>query len=234
MFNQLETWQTERLGKFTASEISKLLVKGKGGDYFGQTAKTYIRLKAAEILTLEPNNGGRANSFAMEWGNSHEYEAVARFEKETGISVEYFGGGNPKFFEFSNFSGGSPDGIIKDHAIIEVKCPFNSAEHLEHLLFSTADDIKDYVPEYYWQMIANMLFTGLNKAYFISYDPRYADENLQIKVVEFDKNKEDIELLKERILEAEKQLSVLVKLVRNELNVMVAEYDTETQSTIIK
>lgn len=215
MFDQQNEWMMQRCGKFTASEIHKLLVKGKGGDYFGVGAKTYIRMKAAEILTLEPNNGGRVNGPAMEWGNAHEHEAIERFIKDRKIEVIYYGRSNPKFFEYSNFSGGSPDGVTTD-AIIEIKCPYNSAEHLEHLLFNNEEDIKDYCPEFYWQMTANMLFTGMNKAIFISYDPRYADESLQLKVLEFEANQADILTLKERIVEAEKQLGLLVKIVRSE------------------
>lgn len=220
MFEQQESWMMKRCGKFTASEIFKLLVKGKGGEYFGVGAKTYIRLKAAEILTLEPNNGGRINGYAMEWGNAHEHEAIERFIKDTGTKADYFGGANPKFFEYSNFSGGSPDALT-DEAVIEIKCPYNSAEHLEHLMFNDEEDIKAYVPEYYWQITANMLFTDRNKAIFISYDPRFADENLQIKVVEFEANQADILLLKERIVEAEKQLGLLVKLVRSEFEELI-------------
>ena len=219
MFDQINNWMQERCGKFTASEIHKLLVKGKGGEYFGQSAKTYIRTKVAEILTLEINNGGRINGYALEWGNSHEHEAVQRFTKDTGIDVEYYGGANPKFYEYSNFSGGSPDGVAENGAIIEIKCPYNSGEHIEHYLLSDAEDLKAYAPEYYWQITANMLFTGLTKAYFISYDPRFADDHLQLKVLEFDANEDDTNLLKERIAEGEKQLALLIELVRGEVAV---------------
>lgn len=214
MFEEIKEWEMERCGKFTASEIHKLLVKGKGGEYFGKGALTYIRLKAAEILTLVPNNGGRVNIAALEWGNAHEYEAVERFKKETGLNVEYYGGGNPKFFSYTEFSGSSPDAIVPGNAIIEVKCPMNSGEHLEHLLLNTAEDLKDYYPECYWQMVMNMICVGVRSGYFVSYDERYIDKKLQIKILRFDIDEEDEARLKETIAEAEKQLSVLVDLVR--------------------
>lgn len=234
MFDQLQQWELDRCGKFTASEIHKLLVKGKGGDYFGQGATTYIRLKAAEILTMEPNNGGRINGYALEWGNSHEYEAVARFENETALKVNYFGGGNPKFFEYSPLSGGSPDGMIKDTAIIEVKCPYNSAEHLEHLFIADAEGLKGYYPECYWQMIFNMICTGTKGGYFISYDPRFAVDAMQIKIVPVPLREDDAELIKERLGEAEKQLKVLLQLVNENQSIILAEYDKDLQATIIQ
>lgn len=212
MFDQFHEWEMERCGKLTASEIHKLLVKGKA-EYFGVSAKSYIRMKVAELLTLIPNNGGRVNIAALEWGNAHEYEAVKRFEKETGKQVEYYGGGNPKFFAYTEFSGGSPDGITDD-GIIEVKCPMNSGEHIEHLLLNDAEDLKGYYPECYWQMIFNMICTGTSAGYFISYDDRFINEALQVKILRIELNPDDEMRLKEAIAEAEKQLSVYVELVK--------------------
>lgn len=217
MFDQQQQWMMERCGKFTASEIHKLMVPGKSKNYFGDAAESYIRNKAAEVLTMEINNGGRLNTYAMEWGNAHEYEAVRRFEEDYKLPVEYFGGANPKFYEYSSFSGGSPDGFAGEDAIIEVKCPFNSSEHLSHLLLNDEIDIKSYCKEYYWQMVFNMICTNTNQAYFISYDPRFADEKLQLKVIDFKIPEYDAALIKERVNEAEKTLSVLINLVRNEI-----------------
>ena len=213
LFEKQNDWLHLRIGKITASECWKLFEKGRGSEYFGKQAKTYIRNKAAEVLTLEIVNGGRSNMPAMEYGLANEFEAVQRFEKEKGLSVEYFGAANPKFFEYDDFSGGSPDGLLPD-AIIEVKCPFNSGEHLAHLELETPEDLKDYAPEYYWQMTMNMLVCKKQKGWFISYDPRFADEKLQIKIIEVPRIETDIELLKERILEAEKQMNLIVGTLR--------------------
>ena len=214
MFNNFREWEMERCGKFTASEIYKLISKGRNtNDYFSKEGQTYIRQKAAEILTMELSNGGRSNMPAMEWGNANEFDAVERFKKETVLDVEYFGGANPKFFERTPFSGGSPDGIGEDF-IIEVKCPFNSGEHLTHLMLDDVFALKDYYPEAYWQMMFNMIVTGKPKAYFISFDPRYADELLQIKIISFELQIGDDALLIERLNEAEKQLADLITKAR--------------------
>lgn len=214
MFEQYKEWETDRLGKITASEIWKIMEKGRGGEYFGKGAQTYIRQKAAEILTLEPVNGGRVNINALEWGNANENDAIEEFKKRLKINVTAYGGQSPKFFEYTPFCGGSPDGITEHGEVIEVKCPFNSAEHIQHLLLTDWQELKSYAPEYYWQITANMLFTGSTAAYFISYDYRFADEHLRLKTIDFDLQQEDVELLKERIAEAEKQLSMLIELIR--------------------
>lgn len=215
MFDQYNEWITDRLGKFTASDIWKLMEKGRGAEYFGKGAKTYIRQKAAEILTQEPVNGGRLNTAAMEWGSAHEHEAVQVFQEATGLMVAYFGGAEPKFFDYTNFSGGSPDGLVGDNKVAEIKCPYNSGEHVEHLLLSSGEDLKDYYPEAYWQILFNMLCTDSEGGYFISYDPRFAEEPLRLKVIEIEKDEADLLLLKERVTEAEKQLAVMVGMVRD-------------------
>lgn len=213
MFEQQQQWIEQRCGKFTASEIHKLMEKGRSSNYFGKGAMSYIQMKAAEILTLEPNNGGRLNTNAMEWGNAHEHEAVKEYERVNKCSVTYYGAANPKFFQYTEFSGGSPDGMVNGNKIIEIKCPYNSSEHISHLMLFSADDLKGYAPEYYWQMVANMVFTGSKFATFISYDPRFVYEKLRLKTIDFDLLPGDEEILKERIAEAEKQLSMIINLI---------------------
>lgn len=220
MFEELAQWQKDRLGKITASEIWKIMVRGKAKDaYFGDTALKYIRQKVSEILTCEPNNGGRNNFSAMEWGNSHENEAVYKIMQYTGFEIEYYGVGAPKFFEYSNFSGGSPDGLTKD-AVIEIKCPFNSAEHYEHYLFENQDDVKSYNPAYYWQVLANMIFTNRKFGYLCSYDPRYAQEEYQLKIVQFEMTEAIESEIKERISEAEKQMKLSIDLMKDSAELM--------------
>ena len=43
-------WIQERLGRFTASEIHKLIPSGKGGNVFSETGKTYILDKDIEVI----------------------------------------------------------------------------------------------------------------------------------------------------------------------------------------
>ena len=173
MFEQYDDWQRDRLGKITASECSKLMSKGRAKDkYFSEQGESYIMQKAAEILTCEPNNGGRANTDSMEWGNSHEQEAFEAWQKASGKTATYYGGGNPKFFSHSDFFGGSPDAIGSDF-ILEIKCPFNSAIHCEHLMLDSGEALKAEKPNYYWQIVANCYIHNLPRGVFVSYDPRF-------------------------------------------------------------
>lgn len=215
---QYAEWMQMKCGKFSGSEISDLLVEGKKKDeYFGVAGHSYIRKKLAEILTgiVVEINGVPA----MEYGNSLELDGCTAFEKHVGLKVSYMGKVNPKFFQWSDYSGSSPDGLIEaENAIIEIKCPYNSAEHVRHLFLDSADDLKIERKDYYAQLMMNLLCTGKKKAYFVSYDPRISIASLRLKILIVYRDEPFIENLKERISEAEKYLKVLyASLNENEL-----------------
>lgn len=162
MDQRTDSWHDVRLGRFTASEISKLVSK-KG--QFTQTAMTYIFEKAAEVITGERKV--EVSSRATEWGV--EFEPVARkeFEEANGLTVQLTG-----FHPYGDHAGGSPDGLVLNSHIIEIKCPYVTANHLKYCMMKQSMDLLDIAPEYFYQMQANMLFTGRDHGYFISFDPR--------------------------------------------------------------
>jgi hypothetical protein len=191
--------------------------KGRSKDkYFGDGAMTYIEQKAAELLTNLPVNGPYEGITAMEWGVAQEPEAVAEFEKRYNVKVEYFGKANPLFFPWGEYAGGSPDAMIDSTTGIEIKCPYNSGEHLRHLLLDSANELALDIPKYYWQCIANMLFTGAKHWIFLSYDPRFPIAEYQMKILDIPYHSDHIEELKERIARAEQVLGDIVqRLMKN-------------------
>ena len=200
-----EDWLRDRCGMFTSSPISKLMQKGRGSDW-GQAAETMIAEKLAERLTGVPIASG--GSAATEWGNDYESEAIGHYIRQTGIQVEYHG---QMFVKFSEIAGGSPDGFIGDDGLIEVKCPYNSGNHIKTMLF---DEIKK---EYAFQIQSLMLFTGRQWCDFVSYDPRQVDA-LKMRIIRV-KRDEDIctqiadriEAANQRLLELVEQLPTKVK-----------------------
>jgi hypothetical protein len=155
-----------RAGRFTGSEIHKLMgVKG-----FGKTGETYITEKVAEHLTGEPIKP-EFSSASTQWGIDHELEAQLHFEAATGSKV--------KTCETidNGMICGTPDGLLIDKPIgFEIKCPFNSGNHLKNLLMNSGADLLDLRPEYYWQVVAYMWLTGYKDWKFCSYDPRFKEE----------------------------------------------------------
>lgn len=182
----------QRLGRFTGSEIHKLM----GAKGMGKTGETYIFEKAAEYLTGEPVKQ-EFSSFATSWGIEHEQEARDYFEAATGIKIK-----NSETLD-NSFICGSPDGIAETNEWgFEIKCPFNSGNHLKNLSMQKAEDLLDLHPDYYWQCVSYMWLTGLRKWKFCSYDPRFKDAQRML-ILNIELNEMHLQLLKDRVAQAQ-------------------------------
>jgi hypothetical protein len=187
-------WYASRLFRFTSSELGKLMTEprskaDKEAGKLSATAEDYIFDKLAEYLTdgtcLDYK---QLNSREIAWGNEHEQHARAAYEKRTGQSVELSG-----FIGYGEYFGGSPDGLVGDDGLIEIKCPYNSSVHARYLLMRTPEDLRKLRPEYYAQMQGNMLVTGRKWADFVSYDPRVQNPSLALKVLRIPLDTEFVE-----------------------------------------
>jgi hypothetical protein len=190
MFTAMAEWKAQKLGKFSSSEIHRLLKSGRTkGQLFGDGAMTYINKKIAEIITGE-SNADISTLKALEWGAANEFDAILTYEQLTGRKVEYYGVATPKFFPYNAVSGCSPDGVCEDD-VIEVKCPYVTSNHIEFLLaskqgagslFETAW-LKANKPEYFSQVQFNMMSLKKNRGIFLSYDPRVINHNHRLAML---------------------------------------------------
>jgi len=57
---------------------------------------------------------------AIQWGVDNEEEAIRAFTLKTGKSVKETG----IWFDSSGILGASPDGIVDDKTVLEMKCPY--------------------------------------------------------------------------------------------------------------
>jgi hypothetical protein len=176
-------WLAKRCGRFTASEIHKLFVGGRKKDeLFGQGAMTYIRTKAAELLTMEVKE--EVNFKQAEWGKANETDGVRALEEYLGINGIHYGIVNPEFFNYGDYAGGSPDWESLDQVDgADIKCPFDSGEHVKNLMILSAEELKAERWEYYCQGQMNMRIRGWEKFHFVSYDPRMVEPALRLKVI---------------------------------------------------
>jgi putative phage-type endonuclease len=195
-----QDWHAARLGKLTASRFEDMMTKGRGKDErFGVACLKYAYEKVAEILTNAPHI---VTSQAMEWGSELESEACAKYEEETGYSV--VPGSVVGFYPYGDYAGGSPDGLVGDDGIIEIKCPFNSANHVETLLTNKVPD------KYIFQVQGNLMVTGREWCDFVSYDPRVQEPSLRLVIIRVHRDEEVIQSIKDRITEVSALIQKLV------------------------
>jgi len=200
-------WHDQRLGMFTASQAHKLMgVKG-----FGQTGETYIFDKVAETLTGEwPQQFENA---AMKWGNELEAYAVAHYESAFGIKTK-----SASFITCKDLPGcgASPDRLMPEISTgIEIKCPYNSSNHIKYMTIKNASDLKSVAKEYYWQICQQLLITGYKAWEFVSYDPRMINDRYKMYVVPIVPLSGDIDLLKDRLSQAVEMKESIINQIKS-------------------
>lgn len=172
-------WYSARAGKATASSIYKIMARTKSG--WGADRANYHAQLVAERLT-----GVTAESFsnsAMIWGVDTEPQARAMYSLEApGPVIEVGFLDHPQIV----FSGASPDGLVGETGMVEIKCP-NTATHIATLTGAPID--RKYLYQMQWQMAC------ADRAWcdFASFDPRLPIE-MQLHVRRVDR---DAELLAE-------------------------------------
>lgn len=145
-------WYEARLGKFTASAFNDL--------FSAKTTATYE--KAIYKAAFERITGEAPESFSssyMERGHELEAMAISEYERTTFEDVKRVG-----FVELNEWVGCSPDGLVSDHGLIEVKCPaFHTA--MKYIM-------SDKLPNIYEKQVhGQMYITGKLWCDFVSYHP---------------------------------------------------------------
>lgn len=138
-----DDWFAARLGKVTASSLYKVLAKTKTG--YGADRGNYMTQ-----LVLERVTGSKAESYtnaSMQWGIDQEPFARAAYEASRGVMVDEVGFIPHPAIEAA---GASPDGLVGDDGMVEIKCP-DSKTALECWLSDTPVEGK-YFAQMQWQM----------------------------------------------------------------------------------
>ncbi|GAG80752.1 unnamed protein product, partial [marine sediment metagenome] len=152
-----EEWLRVRMGKVTASNFAISMAKGKSGGV-SKTRTTLMHKLIAERLTNEPQETYRNG--AMEWGTETEPAAREYYEAVNDCIVKEVG-----FVEHNEYIGCSPDGLVSEDGLLEIKCP-NSATHIGYIL-------ADKLPAVYKAQVQGQLWVTDRKwCDFVSYDPR--------------------------------------------------------------
>lgn len=165
-------WFQKRLGKVTASRIADLMARTKSGP--AASRANYMAQLVTERLTGAPTESYK--SPAMDWGIEQEAAARAAYSARMGVLVD-----EVDFVDHPELeAGASPDGLVGEDGLIEIKCP-NTATMLEYI------EDRSIPQKYRLQMQWQMAVTGRAWCDFVAYDPRLP-EHLQLLVIREPRN----------------------------------------------
>jgi len=171
-------WASLRLGRLGGSDASDMLAILKSGSEAASRRDLRTRL-CLERLTGQSQDNGYVNA-DMARGTDLEPLALAAYEAQTGALVQPIG-----YCAHDTLAAGcSPDGLVEDDGLVEVKCP-RSANHLAYLKAQSVP--KEHLP----QIVHQLWITGRAWCDFVSFDPRFGDE-LQLFVCRYHRN--DVEI----------------------------------------
>ena len=164
MEQRSDEWFEVKRGKLGASHAQAIQAQGKGLD-------TYI----LELMAEYYSNGVTVSytNENMERGNELEAQARAIYELETGNEVQEVG-----FVEYDSYVGCSPDGMVGEEGLVEIKCPTNKV-FFAYMLDGKIDT------KYWWQMQMQLMITGRKWVDYVVYNPNY-DKSIIIQRVEPD------------------------------------------------
>jgi len=156
MEQRTEEWQKARKGLVTASNVGAIL----GLDPW-RTEDDVMRMMVREHF-------GAAREFtgnpATAWGEANEPGAITDFVMETGTPVRRTG-----FVKRDDIQwlGASPDGMIGNDGLIEIKCPYKFRDTPAPVPFVPAQEQRHY----YAQMQVQMFCTVANWCFFWQWAP---------------------------------------------------------------
>jgi len=158
MFHDIEQntdeWLDMRIAKVTGSAVGKIMANY--GKAFGDPAK-----KAAVTIARESVTGKRSlvesySNAHMERGHEQEPIARALYEELTFCDVD-----NGGFYD-NGLTGCSPDGLVNDDGLIEIKSVIDTTH------FATMQR-NSFDPTYKWQLYFNLKESGREWIDFVSY-----------------------------------------------------------------
>jgi len=153
-----KAWFSQRKGRITGSRIGAILNMNHWSspqDVLRDMVRDYHGLKA-----------DFQGNVATEHGNFYEAMATADLKLRIGKDIKHTG-----FHEFEDWLGASPDGLVDDEWIVEIKCPYRLRNDKSVQNFKLLSQQQHY----YAQVQYEMLCSGRIKAYFYQWTPSGAE-----------------------------------------------------------
>jgi putative phage-type endonuclease len=190
-----EEWFTIRIGKVTASRVADVIAKTKTG--YSATRDNYMAQLVCERLTGQ--KGESFSNAAMQHGTETEPLARLSYEVAKNVLVDEVG-----FVPHPSIimAGASPDGLVGEDGLLEIKCP-NTATHIETLLSQSVPG------KYNTQMQFQMACTGRQWCDFVSFDNRLPEE-LQLFVKRIPRDNEFIKQMEDEVVKFLNELDIKI------------------------
>lgn len=188
-------WYKLRASKFTGSDF--YIVMGKKGI----TRSNLILKKACERINGYIEEETYTNK-DIQRGIELEPKARLLYEIKTNNKVEEIA-----FCELDDFTGCSPDGLVGDDGIIEIKSPKDTI-YLDRCITG------EIPQEYMIQMQFNMYVLDRKWCDFVNYNENFKDKPILIQRVE--RNEEIIEEIKAKLEEAKQEVQDIIEKFKKE------------------
>lgn len=162
-FQRTSEWFEARCGCLTASRARAVIARKKNGEPYAEYSTVLEQIVGERLTGVVSSTGTTA---AMQWGIDHEEEARDQYVIETGRDVALTG-----FVKHPSVQwlGASPDGLVGDDGLIEIKCP-TTLTHLKRVASGAVPE------EYKPQMLVQLMCTGRKWVDFVDYDPRLSSD----------------------------------------------------------
>ena len=198
-----DEWFNIKIGMFSASTAAKLLSDKKTKGY-----QQLISEIAEERIT---GNKCESKEFS---GNSftnrgHEFEPIARedYEFRTLQSIKQVG-----VVIKDEWCLCSPDGLIYDDKLHQIKCPIFSTQEEYLLKAKKNEDVKKIIPSNYYKQMQFELFICHDREsnIFTSYHPHLKPLDIELK-----RDEEMQELIKIRLSDAIEEVKQRIELIKS-------------------
>lgn len=173
-----DDWHRNRLGKFTSSEIYRVIS--------ASSIVTYVREKVGEEMTGRSAKG-EIDTDATRWGTFHEADAIRKFGEQNGLDFVVT---QQLVCDPESRFGCTPDGLVVlrqspdeteyEVETVEVKCPPTFANYIGLFECETPMDLKKENAQYYWQVLDQLDNCEALAGYFVCYHPDFKRGNMKI------------------------------------------------------
>jgi len=149
----------------------------------------------------------RYSNPAMQRGIDLESEAILIYELQTSNTAKTVGFVTNE--KISKIGGVSPDSLVNDDGLVEVKC-FNNVKHFKAIVSFKKTGTFEIESQYMWQMQMQLLFTERKWNDYAIYNPNFND-SLLVQRVYPDK------VMQDKIIEGLKLGEIIIKDIEKNL-----------------